>query len=515
MRSSRVFRFIIIAALLFSFAPVGAANPFAELPPGHWSYEAIEYLGAKGLLSGERTWSFLDGRTVTRYEMAVLVSQAIRKAAEMEQGDELVLDGRVIGRAELDRIERLRKEFASELAVLGYGEPKATVEEDEYAIEGLQLGPVGQLVDARERPGVEGEHGIHRFILSTQAGEGIRVYTGWSNQVPSWDDGPQLSGVVIDVGQTLLAQVGQQEASLTELTLYGEELDGVTAGLELGQLGSTVVVGRRLADGDDGYVAAVDGRVKLGRSLIVGATHVRRADDIERMLEPVGDDLKAVTSWGGTLILHPAFSVSGEYAQNMAAEDDAGAVKVGANVRLGEVELGAKYKNLQRSFVEVDEDAGETTGYGLSLRLGDVSVTTERDVVHRRDAGEILKTITSLGVNYELGNVGVLRAGYEYVDLDTLVAQGKKGSTTSVGMDFYIPGGTITADVVYSGEGALRSPWANLGEEQGGERSTSIGLGYKMDNDISVLLGYKLVDFSGMEAEERQATATAEFSIRF
>ncbi|MGI6558242.1 MAG: hypothetical protein ACOX20_04570 [Limnochordia bacterium] len=198
-----------------------------------------------------------------------------------------------------------------------------------------------------------------------------------------------------------------------------------------------------------------------------------------------------------------------------AAQDDAGAVKVGANVRLGEVELGAKYKNLQRSFVEVDEEAGETTGYGLSLRLGDVSVTTERDVVHRRDAGEILKTITSLGVNYELGNVGVLRAGYEYVDLDKLVEQGKRGTTTSVGMDFYIPGGTITADVVYSGEGALRSPWANLGEEQGGERSTSIGLGYKLDNDISVLLGYKLVDFSGMEAEERQATATAEFSIRF
>ena len=98
--------------------------------------------------------------------------------------------------------------------------------------------------------------------------------------------------------------------------------------------------------------------------------------------------------------------------------------------------------------------------------------------------------------------------------LTILVAQGKR-ARHSVGMDFYIPGGTITADVVYSGEGALRSPWANLGEEQGGERSTSIGLGYKMDNDISVLLGYKLVDFSGMEAEERQATATAEFSIRF
>ena len=98
MRSSRIYGLIIIAALLVSFASVGAANPFAELPPGHWSYEAIEYLGAKGLLSGERTWSFLDGRTVTRYEMAVLVSQAIRKAAEMEQGDELVLDGRALAR---------------------------------------------------------------------------------------------------------------------------------------------------------------------------------------------------------------------------------------------------------------------------------------------------------------------------------------------------------------------------------------------------------------------------------
>ena len=217
--------------------------------------------GGQGFVR-ERTWSFLDGRTV-RYEMAVLVSQAIRKAAEMEQGDELVLDGRVIGRAELDRIERLRKEFASELAVLGYGEPKATVEEDEYAIEGLQLGPVGQVIDTRERASVEGEHGIHRFILSTQAGEGIRVYTGWSNQVPSWDDGPQLSGVVIDVGQTLLAQVGQQEASPRNSRCMGKSRWGHSR-TELGQLGS--VVGSVLADGDDGYVAAVDGRTSLVRA---------------------------------------------------------------------------------------------------------------------------------------------------------------------------------------------------------------------------------------------------------
>ena len=34
------------------------------------------------------------------------------------QGDDLVLDGQAIGKAELDRIERLRKEFASELEVL-------------------------------------------------------------------------------------------------------------------------------------------------------------------------------------------------------------------------------------------------------------------------------------------------------------------------------------------------------------------------------------------------------------
>ncbi|MGI6557715.1 MAG: hypothetical protein ACOX20_01730 [Limnochordia bacterium] len=262
--------------------PSGLLIPLPNCLRGTGAMKPSSIWGPKGLLSGERTWSFVDGRTVTRYEMAVLVSQAIRKAAEMEKGDDLVLDGRGIGPGELDRIERLRKEFASELEVLGYGELKGAMEEDEYAVEGVQLGPVGRLVDARERPGVEGEHGIHRFILSTQAGEGIRVYTGWSSQVPSWgEDGPELSGVVIDVGEALLARVGQQEASLTELTLYGEELDGVTAGLELGQLGSTVVVGRRLADGDDGYVAAVDGRVKLGQSLIVGATHVRRTDDIE------------------------------------------------------------------------------------------------------------------------------------------------------------------------------------------------------------------------------------------
>ncbi|MGI6558240.1 MAG: hypothetical protein ACOX20_04560 [Limnochordia bacterium] len=102
--------------------------------------------GPKGLLSGERTWSFLDGRTVTRYEMAVLVSQAIRKAAEMEQGDDLVLDGRGHrpGPSWTGSSGSARNLPAS-LRSLGTVSRKRTVEEDEYAVEGLQLGPVGQL----------------------------------------------------------------------------------------------------------------------------------------------------------------------------------------------------------------------------------------------------------------------------------------------------------------------------------------------------------------------------------
>jgi hypothetical protein len=497
MRGSRLI--LISLVLLLIGGAVATANPFAELPNGHWSYEAIEYLAARGFVFGQRAWNFARGRTVTRYEMAMLVAQALTQLAED-------VEGGTTSPGVSDRVRHLSLEFANELEVLGYtvtSQEEDVVESNHHFSQSLEL-------DSNLDPG------IHRFVLTTPAGEGVRVHTGWINSVPSWNGGLHLKDLVIDVQNTLVARVGKQEASLSDLTLQGAELDGIKAVLDLGQLGSTVILGKHLDDDED-YVGAVDGRIKLNDYFMVGATYVRRTKDIEGMFEPNGTDLQAVSSLGGTVVLTPALSFSGEYAQNLGGESDAGAVQFGANMKLGEMELGARFKNLQPGFEQRLPTYAENTGYGFSLRMGDVLVSTGRDLV-LNDA-EVLRTVTSYGVNYEMGNIGVLRAGYEHVDLDNLSSTlGKEipKTTTSVGLDFHVPGGTIKADVVYAGDGIIKAPWSNnVSDDSPGPRTTSFGLGYSLNNDVAVLVGYKLVDFGDVEDEQTEKKATAEFAIRF
>jgi len=64
--------FALLLTLLFAlFAmPVFAANPFAEVPKGHWAYDAVEQLAADGLVSGYQDGTFKGGQLATRYEIA-------------------------------------------------------------------------------------------------------------------------------------------------------------------------------------------------------------------------------------------------------------------------------------------------------------------------------------------------------------------------------------------------------------------------------------------------------------
>ena len=99
----------------------------------------------------------------------------------------------------------------------------------------------------------------HRFIPAPRAA-GIRVYTGWSNQVPSWDDGPQLSASD-RCGLDLAGSVDSRKLRSRNHLVWGRA--GWGHSRTGAWLAGLTVVGRRLADGDDGYVAAVDGRGSL------------------------------------------------------------------------------------------------------------------------------------------------------------------------------------------------------------------------------------------------------------
>ena len=75
-----------------------AANPFSDVPAGHWAYEAVNKLAAEGVVEGYPDGTYGGDRLMTRYEMAQIVAKAMAKGAN---------------------VDKLAAEFAGELDSLG------------------------------------------------------------------------------------------------------------------------------------------------------------------------------------------------------------------------------------------------------------------------------------------------------------------------------------------------------------------------------------------------------------
>ena len=75
-----------------------AANPFSDVPAGHWAYDSISKLAAAGVIEGYGDDTFRGDRLMTRYEMAQIVAKAMAKGAN---------------------VDKLMAEFADELDALG------------------------------------------------------------------------------------------------------------------------------------------------------------------------------------------------------------------------------------------------------------------------------------------------------------------------------------------------------------------------------------------------------------
>ncbi len=104
-----------MAMLVFWLAGPVLANPFSDLKPGHWAYDAVKRLVDKGIMTGLPDNSFRGQKNVTRYEVAVCLSRTLEQVGEMAPAD----------RTEVDR---LVEEFLDELAMLGV---RVAVMEDE------------------------------------------------------------------------------------------------------------------------------------------------------------------------------------------------------------------------------------------------------------------------------------------------------------------------------------------------------------------------------------------------
>ena len=67
---------LVVGAASTTFA---AANPFSDVPAGHWAYDAVTQLAADGIIEGYGDGTYLGNRNITRYEMAQMIAKAMAK----------------------------------------------------------------------------------------------------------------------------------------------------------------------------------------------------------------------------------------------------------------------------------------------------------------------------------------------------------------------------------------------------------------------------------------------------
>ena len=106
---------LAMAMALGVTASAYAANPFSDVPAGHWAYDSVAKLAAAGVVDGYADGAFDGDKLMTRYEMAQIVAKAMAKGADCD---------------------KLAAEFADELDTLGVRVAKLEKAADAVTIAG-------------------------------------------------------------------------------------------------------------------------------------------------------------------------------------------------------------------------------------------------------------------------------------------------------------------------------------------------------------------------------------------
>ena len=139
-----------------------AANPFSDVPAGHWAYDAVNKLAAEGVVDGYPDGTYGGDKLMTRYEMAQIVAKAMAKGAN---------------------VDKLAAEFADELDSLGVRVANLEKKSDNVKI----TGQIRASYKSTDHSGNEGRLRT-RLFLNGQINEDW-TYTGRFENSQYYDDG--------------------------------------------------------------------------------------------------------------------------------------------------------------------------------------------------------------------------------------------------------------------------------------------------------------------------------------
>ena len=346
-----------------------AANPFSDVTPDDWAFQAVSDLSVQGVVEGYPDGSFKGERNMTRYELAQIIARLMAKEDQLNAEQQATLD-------------KLAGEYADELANLGVR--VANLEK--------KVGNISWSGDARMQYHHElasrTEHadlwsGRMRINVEGQVNDQVTVNGRFVNEM-DFKDGDSSSTSMDRINakwtpnDATYVTIGRQGVALDVTGTFWDEdgvFDGVAAGWDNGKVGVEAGYGRfkSAANEAEGWSGQDKTEAWYGKltghiadAADVSAFYLKNAQKQDKGAQ-VGENASA---WGAGLSYGIGdFTVDGDYVktQNTQAGD---AALWTAGLTYGEVDtdkvgswsLGAHY---------VKADKGSMFLGNTALDMGD------------------------------------------------------------------------------------------------------------------------------------------------
>lgn len=512
----------------------GAARPSAEVPTGHWAYRDLDVLARADLLTGVVVGGFV-GATLTRSEVAWMVEGVLEFISGRPRATQMVAAAATgsQGRRDLDAL--------LDEAVGAYNKRREVKPLDD-----LVKGALTRLT-VEFWPEMQAE-------MNTSHPEPVRPGTA------RFQD---LDAMVRSLAKSSLSPVRAEKRD----SVAPPGIDDPEARQRLKEWwpSDTAILGKVPGTGDaKDTMEPVDpvDPVDLGGGATVDADYFRVPRENtpflldERRYEEEDAIGRGLALLSGRVALAPGVDVFGKYLTRLITAD-AGAVNLGANVRLGNVQIDARYRDYGKGLPALPGVAKTSPGsdVNVSVKVGDFRVHTSLAGTGTGAGtgggtgqdGTSTKRSAALGLEYTFGTAVTVNAGYRLVDLDAIGAGATGGASNSGGIGVGVnlhDRAKVTAQVDFGGPIVngpagifthreaqagleIQLPWNTTlmadyalsgGEGEPWRSNAAIGLGYSVSQRAAFLLGYRMIDFGDGQvdtADHPVNVATAELKIRF
>ena len=215
-----------------------AANPFSDVTPDDWAFQAVSDLSVQGVVEGYPDGSFKGERNMTRYELAQIIARLMAKEDQLNAEQQATLD-------------KLAGEYADELANLGVR--VANLEK--------KVGNISWSGDARmqyqhvldeDKGHADSWNGRMRINVQGQVNDQVTVNGRFVNEM-DFKDGDSSSTTMDRINakwtpnDATYVTIGRQGVALDVTGTFWDEdavFDGVAAGWDNGKVGVEAGYGR-------------------------------------------------------------------------------------------------------------------------------------------------------------------------------------------------------------------------------------------------------------------------------